>query len=125
MVLQTGVCTLRAGVNRQQWCEVSWHGSLALLGQEQPALLQLVLFTGVVLLAMLVLLLQHVWLLARGLTSYEVGKLAGTQCDAYDNTQTSTQDGNCSRYTGQPPHASPYGRSMLRTLREVALPGRP
>lgn len=44
---------------------------------QQPAMGQLVLLTGVALLAMALLLAQHTWLLWNGVTSYEVGKLQG------------------------------------------------
>lgn len=72
-----GVCMLRHTVGHTAGV-TSWTALVARYAAAQPALTQLVLFTAVALVAMLTLLLQHVWLLTRGLTSYEIGKLAGT-----------------------------------------------
>lgn len=73
-----GVCTLHHTVGGASCGAPTWTALLSRYAAAQPALSQLVLFTAMAMAAMLALLLQHVWLLARGLTSYEIGKLAGT-----------------------------------------------
>lgn len=113
-----GLCALVSTVDGT--VGATWPTAWSRCVAVRPGLTQLVLCTSVALLALLAMLLQHVWLLARGLTSYEVGRLAGiTRITRYKRVQ-----GTRCR-AGKPRHASPHGRSMLRTLRDVALPGRP